>query len=252
MKIALKTVIVEDEINARSLLKSMLSEIAPFIEIVGEASGVDEGLDKINQIQPDLLILDVELTDGTAFDLLDQLKEYKGQLIFVTAYGHYALEAIKFCALDYLMKPISIIDLEMAVKRIVNESEKKISSYYQISELIKNFEIKKYNRKIAITSHENIRFVKVKHIIRCESEGNYTWIYTQKGDKIISTRILKDYESLLESNGFFRIHKQHLINLHLIKEYVKGDSGSVIMHNGDELMVSRRKRNEFLDAMEMI
>ena len=252
MVLPYKAIIVENELNARELLKSMLEGLNLPVNVTAEASGVAEGLEKISKLDPGVLFLDVELNDGNAFDLLSQLEDYKGQLIFTTAYDHYALNAIRFCAVDYLLKPLSPSDLKRAVSRLKPADPNQSTIQSQISELLNNMGLRKKKRKIAIVSQDNIRFIKVETIIRCTSEGNYTWIYTVNGEKLISTRILKDYQSLLEDCGFFRIHHKHLINLEKISEYIKGDQNLVVMQNGDRLTVSRRKKTEFMDALGMI
>jgi len=243
--------IIEDELNARVLLKSMLNTITSEIKIIGEAEGVSDSVSKIHDLKPDVLFLDIELVDGTAFDLLNQIPNFNGQIIFITAYGDYAIDAFKFCAVDYLLKPCRVEDLKGAITKLKPNLENKDALFAQLKYLLSNFNVKKEKRKIAITTKESIRFIEVIEIVSCEADGNYTWIHLTNGEKLLSTKILKEYQNLLHDSGFFRIHHQYLINLNYVKEFLKKGSGYVIMTNGDKLEISRRKKADFLEVISL-
>ena len=248
MTLPITALLIEDEENARTLFKSMLREIAPHIQVIGEAISVSEGIRKIKKAKPQLLFLDVELADGTAFDLLRQIQNLQSQIIFITAYNHYALEAIRFAAIDYLLKPLNLTDLRRAVSRVKPLQENR-SVVAQMKVLLDNFQTPKESRKMAIPTKEKIYFVEVDQIIRCESGGNYTWIYLKNGKKILSTHLLKEYEMMLGEESFFRIHHKHLINLDYIREYTRGEGGVVTLSNGERVEVSRRKKTAFLAVL---
>lgn len=235
----IKTLIIEDEINPRQVLVKMLKVIEPDIEIIGETGFVSEAVKMINTLKPDLLFLDIELEDGSGFDILKQIETFSAKIIFITAYNQYAINAFKYSAVDYLLKPIDPIDLQEAVKRakksINNETEHK-----ELLVLLKN-NINKKGQKIVLKTSEQRYVISVNDIIRLEADGAYT-LFITNDQKIIISKNIKYYQELLDGSVFIRCHQSHLIN----KNHIKGinNSGKLIMSNNDLVSISSRKKSE--------
>ncbi len=238
----IRTLIVDDEDIARQSLATLLKPYHE-VEIVGEATGVAGAKQLINQIHPDLVFLDVQLTDGTGFDLLAGMNEINFRVIFVSAYDHFAINAFKFSAIDYLLKPLSPADLTQAMEKILSSGNNQPA---RLKVLLGN---RSGVEKIALPSSDEIIFVKIQEILRCESDNNYTFFFLHSGERILVSRTLKEYEELLEPLGFFRVHKSHLINLQYIRKYKRGEGGTVTMEDGSQIEVSRRRKDDFLRAL---
>jgi two-component system LytT family response regulator len=240
----IRTLIIDDEQNARLALKSLLVSLAPEIQVIGEAGDVASGLELISQNRPDLVFLDVQMPDGTGFDLLEQISEPAFKVIFVSAFDRFAVTAFRFSAIDYLLKPVQADDLLHALDKIDKGNE---SQTAKIKVLLGN---RSGIEKIVLPSLDELLFVKVDEIIRCESDNNYTYFYLSGNVRILVSRTLKDYEELLEPMGFFRIHKSSMINLRFLKKYKKGEGGTVTMEDGTQLEVSRRRKDDFLRVLQ--
>ncbi|OYU97222.1 MAG: DNA-binding response regulator [Bacteroidetes bacterium B1(2017)] len=248
----LKTIIVEDELRGRNALKAMLSAI-PQISLIGEASNVDEAISIISETYPDLVLLDIEMPFKNGFDLLAALPERTFDVIFTTAYDSYAIKAIKFSAIDYLLKPIDQDELLIAIEKTAEKRKKiKHKPQLQINNLLDNLKTtNKQNFKLSLPTSEGSLFIPIEEIIRCESDANYTWFYVKTETKpILVSKTLKDYEELLTDYGFCRVHHSHLVNLKFIAKYIKGEGGMVVMMDGAEVEVSRRKREVFQKSLE--
>lgn len=244
-------VIIDDELNNRGFLKGLVDEYCPDVKLQGEANSVETGLSLINRVNPELVFLDVELGDGNAFDLLAQLPEKKFNVIFTTAFDHYAFRAIKFSAIDYLLKPINSIELKAAVEKIKLQNTSTLLNNMKM--LMTNFSSATGKaEKIALPTFDGHIFIKLDDIIRFEAESNYTYVFTADGNKITVSKTLKDFEDFIDPNKFVRIHNSHIINLLHVKRYIKGRGGSVIMDDGSKAMVSKRKKEEFLHKMNII
>lgn len=244
-----KALIIDDESKARNALRNLLEQhCSDKVIVIGEADCVQKGLEAVQSLKPDLVFLDVQMPDGTGFDLLEQLQEVNFKLIFASAFDKFAITAFKFSALDYLLKPVEAEYLIEACSRL-EETDR-------FKELNKKLEILMSNKnsfeKIALPTLDGIIFVKIKEIIRCESDNNYTGIFLKSGERIMVSRTLKEYDDMLSPFNFFRIHKSHLINLSFLNRYKKGEGGFVIMEDGAELEVSRRRKEEFLAAIQNI
>ena len=242
----IKAVIIDDEAESRNVVSNILNNFCTGINMLGEADNVASGVKLIRQTNPDLVFLDIQMPDGTGFALLEQISEINFHVVFVTAYEQYAIKAIKFSALDYLLKPIDPGQLIEAVEKVKKMLPEKDQSTARIFNLLKN---KKDISKIALPTLNGFRFVRINDIIRCESDNNYTIIYLHTAEKVVVTHTLKEYESLLKSESFVRVHQSHLINLNYVDQYIKGDGGTVIMSDGSEIEVSRRKKDLFLKSM---
>ncbi|MFT3907916.1 MAG: LytTR family DNA-binding domain-containing protein [Ferruginibacter sp.] len=241
-----RTVIVDDEPKNLRILQKLLSEFCPQIQVIGEAGDVKKAFQVIKELKPDLVILDIEMPYGNAFDLLDSLMPIDFEVIFITAFDNYSLKAFKYSALDYLLKPVDISDLQAATNKAIQRiAGKNINQ--QVALLLSNFKNTQNNlQKIAIPTMDGFVFMNVEDIIRCESNAAYTYIYTVRNEKIVASKNIKEYEELLPSSIFCRIHNSHLVNLNRIKKYSKGRGGTVIMEDGVILEVASRRRDDFL------
>ncbi len=243
-------VIIDDEPFARQCIELIINENFTDINIVGQAGSVQKGVDVIKANKPDLVFLDVDLTDGSGFDILTKLKPITFKIIFITAYQKYALKAIKFSAFDYILKPISTDELIDAINRVdsdfgaENQKLKWNAFFNNISEL--NNETK----KIVLKTNESIHLIKITDIIRCEADNNYSTFFLQNGEKIVISKGLKEFEDMLSGFGFFRVHQSHLINLNYILRFDKKDGGYIVLTNKSSVPVSQRKRQKLLDFFE--
>jgi two-component system LytT family response regulator len=251
----LNTVIIDDEAHCRELLTLLLDKYCPDVHIVGYGSSVETGLEIIRNRKPTLVLLDVELSDGTGFDLLTQLgDEVPVAVIFITAYDHYAVRAFRFYALDYLLKPVIFDQLQIAIARArqaIQATHKPAQGTDTLFQTIsRNITFKGNQDKIGLPTAEGLIFVEKNKIIRLEADSNYTWLFFKHLPKLLVARTLKDFEELLEEAGFFRIHHGHLVNLAFIRRYIKGRGGAVELLDGSLLDVASRRKEEFLDRME--
>ena len=242
----IRTVLVDDEIDSIRVLQKLLESFCPQVAIVGTASGVESALQVIRDTDPDLVFLDIEMSQGNAFDLLNQLQPQQFQVIFVTAFDNYAIRAFKYSAIDYLLKPVDIDDLRSAVSRVQDRPmENDLSQKMRtLLEHVGSLQISQ--QKMAIPTITGLLFVPVQDILRFEAKGNYTNIYLANNDTIMATKTIKDYEEVLPEAIFYRIHNSHIINLSRIREYQKGRGGAVVMEDGSIIEVASRRREEFL------
>jgi two-component system LytT family response regulator len=243
----LKAVIIDDELNGRYALNQKLKEYCPGVTVVGEAGDGREGIAQIKRHQPQLVFLDIEMPGMNGFEMLIQLPEKKFHLVFTTAYDHYAIKAIKYAAFDYLLKPIDIEELKMTVEKIVRQAPEQ--THKRLETLEQNFLTRPVLNKIAIPTLEGLLFFDISQIIRLEAESNYTAIYFSDHSRLLASRTLREFEDILPTETFFRLHNSHIINLQFIKRYIRGDGGQVELQNGDFILVSRRKKDEFLKVI---
>ena len=241
--------IVDDEAQGRDVINLMLSQFFPELKIVGKAATVQEALAGIEEKKPNIIFLDVQLGNETGFQLLDKLKLKDFELIFTTAHGEFAIRAFRYCALDFLLKPIDTEELRSAVLKAKERILLKHSSMAEQIQLFNHYlnPAKTTAGKIAIPSPEGMSFVSFHDIIYCHGHGNYTELYMLNGTKIISSRTLKLYEDILTDHSFFRAHKSYLINLAHIKSYLRGEGGTAVMCNGHEIEIARRNKTDFLN-----
>jgi len=246
----IKVLIVDDEQHCIDRLSKLLHPSHDnLLEIAGTALTVEEGVEKILSLKPDLIFLDVQIDDKTGFDLLRALTEINFAIIFTTAFEKFAIQAIKFSAIDYLLKPIDDADLNAAIVKFMNERSQKLTAQ-KIELLLQNTQSKKdVPKKIIVPTVSGFEFLEISDITRCQSEINYTTIYLKDKHKLVIAKTLKEFEELLSSHPFFRIHNSHLINLNCIKSYNKGKGGSVILTDGTEIEVSFRRKDEFLKRL---
>ena len=238
---------MDDEAGCRESIEFILNKHFPHAQITARAGSVREAREVLSDGEVDLLLLDIELGDGTAFDLLEQLEDDHCDVIFTTAYDHYAIKAIQFSAFDYLLKPIDPDELRSTLERYLEKRNRNGDSGEKINHLIHNLRSEK--KKLAIPDMEGFVFIDVDDIIRCQSDGSYTRFYLTNGEKILASKSLGEYESMLGGDTFYRVHRSSLINLSHIKKYIKGEGGYVIMSDGSEIEVSRRKKSEFIKIL---
>lgn len=245
----LRAVIVEDEKRSRETLTGLLKLYCKNLEVVGEAENVREGISIIQQKNPDVVFLDIQMPDGSGFKLLEQIKQIKFDVIFTTAYDQFAIKAIRYSALDYLLKPIFPNDLVNAVKKA--EKNKQLQkSNENIKVLLENINLPPAESpKIILSTSEKINIVKVDEIVRCESDNYYTMFYFTNGKRLLVSKTLKEQEELLSEHNFIRPHKSHLINVKYIKSYLKSDGGVILMENGSKIPVSRRKKEYIMEII---
>lgn len=243
----IKAVIIDDVKKAIQNLEKDLKIYCPDIEIIGSAEGVVSGIRLIRSVKPELVFLDIQMNDGSGFDLLDLVGEENMTIIFVTAFNEHALQAIKYSAIDYLLKPVDPDELVKAVARV---KKTKQSSATNVQVLKEHLSLKnKTSDVLALNTQEKIHVVKLQDIIRCESQGNYTEFYFAQGKKIVVTNTLKDYEELLKERNFFRVHQSHLVNTKHILEFIKSQD-ALLMSDKQLIPVSVRKRTEVVQMLE--
>jgi two-component system LytT family response regulator len=243
----INAVIIDDEIKKANYLKEIIEKSIDTIILKGIATNAEDGIKLILKEQPNLVFLDIELQTSTGFDLLNQIKDINFSVIFTTAHEHYALKAIKFAALDFLLKPIDEDELKIAVNKAVKQQHE-TSVNKNIEVLINNLNKKNDQKKIAISTNTGIIVLEIKDIIYCEADGPYTTIYSATGELVSSTH-LKEFENLLTEFGFFRLHKSYLVNLSEIKKYKKSEDAFVMVSNGDQVSVSDKKKDELIHKL---
>lgn len=238
----MRAVLVDDEKSNLQNLKILLEKYCPTVQVIGQSSSVDEATDIINLQQPDLLFLDIQMGKKSGFDLLNVLKYRSFEVIFVTAFDHYGIQAIKFAALDYLLKPINAQELINAVTKAQLKINHKIENE-QLAFLLRQLKNGEVNpSKIALPQQQEIRYVTIAEIIRCEADNTYTFFFLANGDKVLVCKSLKEYADLLIPHSFLRTHQSHLVNPKFVKSWLKEDGGMLALYNGDKIPVSRPNR----------
>lgn len=238
----LTSIIVEDEETSRQILKNYLQKYCPNVEILGEAANIEEALVLIRNNQLDLVFLDVEMPYGNAFDLLEKVGDINFETIFVTAYNHYALDALNAHASYYLMKPISIDELIKAVDYVTDIKTKENA----LENDILAPKAQSVNGKITIPQQSGFEVLNTADILYCKADDNYTEIYLNNNKRKIVSKTLKYFEDALSASGFARVHKSYLVNVNEVVKYQKGKGGSVVLSNGKEIMVSASKKSDLL------
>lgn len=248
----INTLIIDDESDGRNALRLALDKYFPEVTIKGIFETPEKGLLGIESLNPDLVFLDIQMPQMSGFDLLKKISSIHFEVIFVTAYDQYAIKAIQFSALDYLLKPVDIDDLRGAMERVKERlKHKNNASYYQ--SLLNNVQLKNGKiERIAVPTMEAIEFFNTDDIIYCKAEGSYTTLLIRGNQNILVSRNLKDFESLLVDSGFCRVHHSFLINLKHIRKYVTGEGGYVIMTDNHHVDISRRKKVEFMNLLNKL
>jgi two-component system, LytTR family, response regulator len=245
----IKTILVDDEANNIQFLKSLITDNCPLLEIIETTSNANDGLLMIQELQPQLVFMDIDMPGMTGFELLKKLEPLHFEVIFVTAYNQYAMEAFEYNAVAYITKPIVTEKLITAVEKASAKIEAKKYTEH-IFTLLENVQQKNTTDKIALPTLQGLQFVKLTQISYVESSGNYCTFFLEDNSKILVSRQLGEYEKLLPVDAFVRIHDKHIINLSGIQEYIKGNGGEVVLENGTRLNVAARRKDELLSRFE--
>lgn len=244
-----RTVIIDDDQLARRVLLRIITQNFSNIEILGEADSVESGIQLINSSKPDLVFLDIEMSDGTGFDLIDKLEDVNFRLIFTTSYSDYAITAFKYSAFDYILKPVLPENVKSTIKRILDLP---LLDGKQQVELLRNkieHREEKTEPTIALPEMNGFAIIKVKNILRCEGERNYTRVFYKDGTSVLISRTLLEFDQLLVPHGFCRIHRSHLVSLDCVNRYIKTDGGIVEMSDKSMLRVSPKYKEDLLDKL---
>lgn len=242
----LNAIIVDDEVNARAVLKMHLKEVNHDVTVVGECDSALKALKMIKEHNPNLVFLDIEMSGGSGFDLLELLEEVNFHVIFITAYDNYAIKAFRFNAVDYLLKPLDLEELETAVGKAKTRIMSTQSSDY--GTLIDSYRAQNF-RKLAIPAKNGFVFEEISSLIYFKAEGSYTNVYVKGKDPILVSKPLKHYTDMLEPEGFYKPHRSYLINLNQVREFCRTDGGYLVMENGDMVVVAERKKEELLGIL---
>jgi two-component system LytT family response regulator len=243
----INAVIIDDEPNNIENLQGMLAKWCSGVTITGTAGDAEIGIELISKIMPDLVFLDIQMPERSGFDVLKAFKNVPFEVIFVTAYDQYGIQAIKFSALDYLLKPVDVLELQQAVEKAkarLGAREQNLS----IANLVSYFQKSQHEYpKIALPTSRETRYVKVDQILRCQASNNYTTFYIQGGEQVLVSKTLKEFDELLKPYGFQRTHQSHLINLQYVKSFLKEDNGMLLMEDHSKIPISRQS----LDSVKM-
>lgn len=239
---SISAIIIDDEQNGRENLGGLLKIHCPDIHVLAEAKSVTEAIAAIEKYAPQLVFLDIEMPGGNGFKLLEHYREFPFEVIFVTAYDNYAINAIRFSAVDYILKPINLNELKLAVEK-ASEQIKLKSENERIKQLYYNMQNPK-NPKIGLPTGDRIEFVEVKNIIRCQGDSNYTHIYFTDRKPLLVAKTLVEFEDLLHEHRFLRTHKTHLVNLNHVVAFLRSDGGQLSLSNKETVSVSRRRKDE--------
>lgn len=246
-KNTIKAILVDDEEKSSLSLKQLLNRHCPEVDILATVASVAEARVAVEKYGPELVFLDVEMPNENGFKLLSKYEQIPFEVIFTTAYDQYALKAIRFSALDYLMKPIDHRELRAAVSKFTEAKPEQRKG--QIATLKENLNGKEVFNRIALPTSSGYAFIQIKEIIRLEADGNYTRFNLDGGDDLMVSKTLKEYEELLSENHFFRTHNSHMINLDFMRQYIRGKGGYVIMTDGTEVEVSARRKADFMKVL---
>lgn len=246
----IKAVVIDDEKRSRDTLSGLLRKYcSEDVDVIAEADGFITGLETIRTMSPDVIFLDIQMPDGSGFKMLEELDEINFEVIFTTAYDQFAIKAIRYSALDYLLKPIIPAELKNAVDKVKQKkSDGTINKHIKV--LLDNIKEKgATSKRIVLSTSEGMHVIDIKDIIRCESDDYYTRFFIRDRKPIMVSKTLKENEELLSEYGFIRPHKSHLINIQFVKSYLKNDGGYILLQDGTSVPVSRRKKEKILQEL---
>ena len=248
----MKAILIDDEISNLENLQALLQKHCPQVTIMASAQNVVDAVGAIEKHLPHLVFLDIQMGEQTGFDVLALLPQRNFEVIFVTAYDQYGIQAVKFAALDYLLKPIDIEELISAV----NKAEQKLAAQTQTSQL--DFLLQQLKKqetsgsKIALPMQSEIRYIPLTEIIRCEADNTYTFFFLANGEKILVSKSLKEYADLLKPNGFLRTHQSHLVNPGFVKSWLKEDGGILLLTSGEKIPISKPNKEAVKQALQKL
>ncbi|SDD59781.1 two component transcriptional regulator, LytTR family [Algoriphagus faecimaris] len=246
----MKAILIDDQDHVRENLRMLIETFVPEVNVVAEAEGVRSGLECIREHQPDLVFLDIEMKDGTGFDLLSLMGDQSFKLIFVTGHDGFAIRAFKVSAIDYILKPVDAEDLVRAVEKAkVYPALQEI----QVQHALNNSKsTSPETLQIVLSDSENIFLIDLKNILRCQAEGNYTKFFLEDGRVILVSKTLKEYNDLLEQNKFFRTHQSHLINLRFFDHYDRREGGMIYLKDGSQVPLATRRKDLLISVLKSI
>jgi two-component system LytT family response regulator len=247
----INALIIDDQSHFQEMIKNLLGEYFPEISVLGTAESVEEGVNKIRELKPNLVFLDIELKDGSGFHILQRIKERSFKVIFITAFDNFAIRAIKFSALDYILKPINEFEFKNAVERALEVIEG-CEIEEQINNFLIHYEKKTQSKKIVLKTNNSLHLIDIAHIIYAKSDSNYTIFCVQGEEEIMVSRSIKEFEQLLSDYRFFRPHQSYLVNLNQVQKIDKTDGGFLILKNGQEIPISVRRKNKLLQIWEKL
>jgi len=242
------TILIDDEKHCNETLKIEITRHCPEIKILGDYTSGKEGIAAINALKPKLVFLDIEMPWMNGFEVLKQFDSVDFDVIFITAYDNYAIQAFRYSAVDYLLKPIQSDLLIEAVAKVARNKKHELPSM-QLESLLYNLNDNISNSKVVFSTSDGLEIVDTSTIYRCQSDNNYTNVYMQNNAKLFLSKTLKEVELMLESNKFLRVHQSHLVNIDYVKKFVKADGGYLQMKNGDQVSVSKSKRDNLLTRL---
>jgi len=245
-----KCVIVDDEIQAINALKHELAENCPEMKVIATANSVKTAVEVLNKEQPDVVFLDIRLTDGLGFDVLEQIDNHNMKVIFTTAYSQHAIKAFRFNAIDYLLKPIDSMELVRAIQKLLKIENTELKQ--RIYALLNNQKVTEKDKKIAIATAEGIHLFPLKDIVKLNAERNYTKVYFNNGKTLLSAKTLKDFEELLDAYRFMRVHQSYIVNLMHVKSYISKDGGYILMSDQTSVPLATRKKSKLLEELKQM
>lgn len=248
MKAKVTIAIVDDEVDARSALRSLLEIYCPDIEIIGEAEDVPSAVKLIRLMKPDIILLDIHLKEGLGFEIIDKFTAPAFKVVFVTAHDKYALKAFRYYALDYILKPIDPDLLIQVIDKAKKDIEKNEIFQDRLRAAAQSHKTRSFD-KIALNSAEGVSFVALKAILYLQADSNYCFFYMNNGEKLLVTKTLKDFEEILPEDSFFRMHQSYIVNIKQVKKVLKEDGGFALLENGTKIPISRRKKEAFLKKL---
>lgn len=243
-----KVLIIDDENRTRSLIAKMIDSFGLDVEAIPEGENVQSGIKAIEKHNPDIVFLDIQMPDGTGFDVIRSIENKNFEVIFITAHEEFAIKAIKFSALDYLLKPVDAVELRAALEKALQVVENS-GDMGQFDALNSNIQ-KNERRRLVLKTQESVHVVDLEEIIRCEADRNYTSFFLRDNKKILVSKTLKEYETLLSGHNFLRVQQSHLININFVDRYDKKNGGAVVMKDGSEVPLSPAKRDIFFKRLE--
>lgn len=243
-----KVLIIDDENRTRQLIAKMIESFGLDVETIPEGENVQSGIAAIEKYNPDIVFLDIQMPDGTGFDVLASIPNKTFEVIFITAHEEFAIKAIKFSALDYLLKPVDTTELKAALEKALVTIEER-SEPSQFDALQKNIQPSE-KRRLVLKTQESVHVVELDQIIRCEADRNYTSFFLLDNKKILVSKTLKEYETLLSGHNFLRVQQSHLVNIDYVDRYDKKNGGAVVMKDGSEVPLSPAKRDLFFKRLE--
>lgn len=247
----IKAVIIDDEPAMQELNSRLLAEYFPDIKLAGTADSVESGLSLIRDTRPDLVLLDIEIKGGTGFEILQELKPFTFKVIFITAFDTFAIKAIKFSALDYILKPVNEAEFQPAIQKAVDNFHNSSDDQTQVDVLMDSYRKEIQSKKMVLKTIDSLHIIDIGDILFCKSDNSYTTFFmNDENEKIVVSKGIKEYAELLKDYGFFRPHQSYLVNLNHVKRIDKSDGGFIIMKNKKEIPVSIRQKKQLIALLE--